>query len=95
MRFAINILSTAAFVLLATFAHANTVPVSWEPVQGVDSYRVTVFTNAGSVVSDTYTTNSCKNLQGLQSGEVYRCIITPIANGNQATDFLILDDIMP
>lgn len=94
MRFFHNILTITAFVLFATLAHANTVPISWQPVQGANTYRVTVTAN-GSVVLDTYTTNTTKNLQGLQQGQVYRCTVAPIINGNQSADFIIVEDIMP
>lgn len=74
---------------------SSTATLDWETVTGATSYRLIVYNLATlELHSNTVEYGTNKSLNGLESGNEYRCTVAAICSGGTASDFVIAEDIL-
>lgn len=69
--------------------------LTWSPVSGAASYRLTVYhLVTQEVVSNTVEYGASKSLGGLEAGQSYRAVLASICYGGTTSDFVISEDII-
>lgn len=74
---------------------ATTAYLTWSPVSGAVSYRLTVYdTETWTLISNTIEFGTSKDLTGLSSGATYRCVLASMCEGGASSEFIIWDDVL-